>query len=67
MPIYSVEKSIADAFRSSRLVDKSIAIESLRSALEERKATPASIAKAARENGAWTKLAPYLEALTSNG
>ena len=65
--IYSVEKSIADAFRNSKLVDKSVAIESLRAALDEKKATPGSIAKAARENGAWPKIRPYLEALTSNG
>ena len=67
VPIYSVEKSIADAFRNSRLVDKSVAIECLRAALTQRKATPASLAKAARENGAWTKIRPYLEALTSDG
>ncbi len=67
VPIYSVEKSIADAFRNSRLVDKAVAIECLRTALKERKATPASLAKAARENGAWTTIRPYLEALTSDG
>ncbi len=67
VPIYSAAKSIADAFRNPKLVDRSVAIECLKSALEGRKATPSSLADAARENGAWRRMRPYLEALTSNG
>jgi len=65
--VYSVPKSLADAFRNKRLVDRSVAIESLKSALDQRKASPAAIAEAAKKFGAWSQMRPYLEALTSNG
>ena len=65
--IYSVAKSLADAFRNARLFDRSVAIESLRSAIEQRKATPAEIAQAAKDCGAWKIMRPYLEALAQNG
>jgi len=67
VPIYSVTKTLADLFRNPRLVDRSIAIEGLRAALDQRKATAGAIAQAARDGGAWTTMSPYLEALTSNG
>ena len=67
VPIYTLEKCLSDAFRNSRLVDKSVAIESLRNTLETRKTTPGKLAEVAKRNGAWNKMAPYLEALTSNG
>ncbi|OJW73697.1 MAG: transcriptional regulator [Sphingomonadales bacterium 63-6] len=67
VPIYSVAKTLADLFRNARLVDRSIAVEGLRSALEQRKASPAEIAEAARAGGAWSIMRPYLEALTFNG
>lgn len=66
VPIFSVPKSLADVFRS-RLVDRSVAIEALRAALQQRKTTPAAIAETAMVNGAWKKMKPFLEALTSNG
>lgn len=65
--IYSVEKSLADAFRNPKLVDRSVAIEALRAALEQRKASPATLMQAAMTFGAGKVMAPYLEALTSNG
>lgn len=65
--IYSISKSIADAFRNPKLVDRSVAIESLRSALEQRKVRPAELMQAAITYGAGKTLRPYLEALTSNG
>lgn len=65
--VYSVAKSIADSFRNSRLVDRSVAIEAMKSALADRKATAGELAVAARENGAWNQMRPYLEAVTSNG
>lgn len=65
--IYSVVKTLADLFRNGRLVDRSVAVEGLRSALEERKATPSQIAEAAHAGGAWGIMRPYLEALTFNG
>jgi len=67
VPIYSIEKSLCDAFRLPKLVDRSVAIESLKSALEDGKTTPAKIANAAKKYRAWNQLSPYLEALTSNG
>nr|WP_314465958.1 type IV toxin-antitoxin system AbiEi family antitoxin domain-containing protein [uncultured Novosphingobium sp.] len=67
VPIYSVSKTLADAFRNPKLVDRSVAIESLRAALRLRKATPAMIATAAKMGGAWKAMQPYLEALASNG
>lgn len=66
VPIFSVAKTLADVFRN-KLVDRSIAIEALRAALEQRKTTPAAIAHAAIEGGAWKKMRPYLEALTADG
>lgn len=67
VPIYSVPKTLADMFRNGRLVDRSVAVEGLRAAVEQRKATPSAIAEAARSGGAWRIMRPYLEALTFNG
>ena len=65
--VYSITKSIADAFRNPKLVDRSVAIEAMKSTLNDRKATPGQLATAAQQNGAWNQMRPYLEALTSNG
>ena len=67
VPIYSVPKTLADLFRNSRLVDRSVAVEGLRAALDQRKASPAQIADAAQAGGAWRTMRPYLEALNFNG
>jgi predicted transcriptional regulator of viral defense system len=67
VPVYSVVKSLADAFRNPKLVDRSVAIESLRSTIEQRKASPSDIAQAAMDCGAWKVMRPYLEAITHNG
>ncbi|WP_416911712.1 hypothetical protein [Paracoccus sp. (in: a-proteobacteria)] len=65
--MYTISKTLADAFRNQRLVDRSVAIEALKTAIEQRKATASAIAEAAREYGAWNQMRPYLEAVTSNG
>ena len=65
--IYSVPKTHGDLFRNGRLVDRSVAVEGLRAAVEQRKASPSEIAEAARTGGAWKIMRPYLEALTFNG
>lgn len=65
--IYSVEKSLCDAFRHPKLVDRSVAIECLKSALTDKKTTPAKIANTAKKYRAWNQINQYLEALTSNG
>ena len=67
VPVFSAAKTLADLFRNSRIVDRSVAVEGLRAALDQRKATPAQIADAARAGGAWRAMRPYLEALTFNG
>jgi len=67
VPVYSVPKSLADAFRNRRLIDRSVAVECLRNAIEQRKATPCEIAQAATDCGAWKQMQPYLEAITANG
>ncbi|BBB08497.1 type IV toxin-antitoxin system AbiEi family antitoxin domain-containing protein [Sphingopyxis sp. EG6] len=67
VPIYSVPKTLADLFRNSKLVDRSVAVEGLRATIEQRKATPSAIAEGAKAGGAWKIMQPYLEALTSNG
>jgi predicted transcriptional regulator of viral defense system len=67
VPVYSVTKTLADAFRNPKLVDRSVAIESLRSALDQRKVTPSMIAEGAKAGGAWKTMQPFLEAFTANG
>ena len=67
VPIYSVTKSLADAFRNPKLVDRSVAIECLRNAVQQNKASPADIAQTATACGAWRRMQPYLETLTSYG
>lgn len=65
--VYSIAKTIADAFRNPKLVDRSVAIEGMKAVLGAPKATSSQLATAARENGAWNLMRPYLEVLTSNG
>ncbi len=67
VPVYSISKALADAFRNPKLLDRSVAIECLRNAVKERKATPAAIAEAAQRCGAWIRIRPYLEAITADG
>ncbi|MBS3928357.1 MAG: type IV toxin-antitoxin system AbiEi family antitoxin domain-containing protein [Sphingomonadales bacterium] len=67
VPVFSIEKTLADIFRNPRLVDRSVAVEGLRAALQQRKATPAEISEAAKAADAWNIMRPYLEALTANG
>ena len=65
--VYSVTKSLADAFRNPRLVEQAVALESLKSALRMRKATPAEIMTTAVTYRAAKVMRPYLEALTIDG
>jgi predicted transcriptional regulator of viral defense system len=72
--IYNPAKTVVDLFRyrqsAGRRYKKSpglnIALEGLREALRQRKATPAAIAEYANEAGIWKALQPYLEAMTAN-
>lgn len=65
--VYSIAKTIADAFRNPKLLDRSVTIEAMKAALGARKATAGQLATAARENAAWNQMRPYLEALASSG
>lgn len=65
--VYDVSKTIADLFRHRNRVGSSVAIDGLREALRQRKATPAAIARAAAQGGVQKIMAPYLDVLASDG
>jgi len=65
VPIFSVCKTIADIFRYRRTVGIDLAIEGLREAIQQRKATPGELARCATEAGVWKIMEPYLAALTN--
>ena len=74
VPIYNVAKTVVDLFRYRQGAGKryknspglNIALEGLRGALHQRKATPAKIAEYASEAGIWKVVEPYLQAMTAN-
>lgn len=65
--IYGPAKTVVDLFRYRRKVGLNVAIEGLKEAIRQRKATPSEIARFANEAGAWRMMRPYVEALTVNG
>lgn len=66
VPVFGVAKTVADLFRYRRTVGELLAIEGLRQALRQRKATPAQLAREAQAAGVWRTMQPYLMALTSD-
>ena len=72
--IYTPAKTVVDLFRYRQRAGKryqkspglNLALEGLREALRQRKATPSEIAKYAIEAGIWKVVRPYLEAMTAN-
>ena len=72
--IYDPAKTVIDLFRYRQSAGKrykhspglNLALEGLREALRQRKATPAKIAEYATEAGIWKAVQPYLEAMTAN-
>jgi len=66
VPVFGVAKTVADVFRYRRTVGDALAIEGLRQALRQRKATPAEIAREAEAAGVWATMEPYVMALTSD-
>ena len=66
VPVFGVAKTVADLFRYRRTVGDALALEGLRQALRQRKATPAEIAREARFAGVWATMEPYVMALTSD-
>jgi predicted transcriptional regulator of viral defense system len=65
--VYEVAKTVADLFRHRKTVGNNVALEGLREALRQRRATPAALARAAQEGRVWTVMRPYIEALTEDG
>jgi predicted transcriptional regulator of viral defense system len=66
VPVFGVAKTVADLFRYRRTVGELLALEGLRQALRQRKATPAQLAREAKTAGVWPTMQPYLMALTSD-
>jgi predicted transcriptional regulator of viral defense system len=74
VPIYNPAKTVVDLFRyrqsAGRRYKKSpglnLALEGLREALRQRKATPAAIAEYASKAGVWKVVEPYLQAMIAN-
>ncbi len=72
--IYSPAKTVVDLFRYRRSAGKryrkspglNLALEGLREALRQRKATPSELARYANEAGIWKVMQPYLDAMTAN-
>ncbi len=65
--VFGVAKTVADCFRHRNKIGQDIALEGMREALRQRKATPAEIARRVRAGGVWTVARPYLEALVADG
>jgi predicted transcriptional regulator of viral defense system len=66
VPIRGVAETIADLFRYRRTVGINIALEGLREALRQRKATPADISRAGVNGKIWKNMEPYVSALISH-
>ncbi len=72
--IYNPAKTIVDLFRYRQPAGRryrtspglNLALEGLREALRQRKATPSEIARYAEEARVWRVIEPYLEAMTAN-
>jgi predicted transcriptional regulator of viral defense system len=72
--IYRPAKTVVDLFRYRRAAGRryrrspglNLALEGMREALRQRKATPAELARYANEAGVWKIMQPYLEAMTPN-
>jgi predicted transcriptional regulator of viral defense system len=73
--IYRPAKTVVDMFRYRQSAGRrykrspglALALEGLREALHQRRATPAEIARYAEEGGVWKVVRPYLEAMMANG
>lgn len=74
VPIYDAAKTVVDLFRYRRSVVRryrhstglNLALEGLKEALRQRKATPAEIARYASRAGVWKAMEPYVDAMLAN-
>lgn len=62
--VYGAAKTVADCFRFRNQIGVEVAIEALRSGLEERKFSPGQVLGAARLGRVESVMRPYLEAMT---
>lgn len=67
VPIFGIAKTVADLFRYRQTVGVNVALEGLREALRQKKASPAEIATEATDAKVWKIMEPYMSALTSHG
>ena len=63
VPIYGVAKTVADCFKHRRHVGEDVAIEALRDALRQRKATVSELMKYAAIDRVTERIAPYIKAM----
>lgn len=66
VPIFGVAKTVADLFRYRQTVGVNVALEGLREALRQKKASPSEIAREAVDAKVWKVMEPYMSALTSH-
>jgi len=64
--VFSAARAVVDCFRHRSKVGLTVAIEGLREALRQGRATPAEIARQADVGGVSTVIRPYLEALPAH-
>ena len=67
VPIFGVAKTVADLFRYRQTVGVNVALEGLREALRQKKASPSEIAREAADAKVWKIMEPYMSALMSHG
>ena len=63
VPIYGVAKTVADCFKHRRQVGEDVAIEALRDALRQRKASVSELMKYAAIDRVANRIAPYIKAM----
>lgn len=63
VPIYGVAKTVADCFKHRRNVGEDVAVEALRDALRQRKATASELMRYAAINRVTRRIEPYVRAM----
>lgn len=63
VPVYGVAKTVADCFKHRRHVGEDVAIEALRDALRQRKATPSELMKFAAIDRVTSRMEPMIKAM----
>ena len=63
VPIYAVAKTVADCFKHRRHVGEDVAVEALRDALRQRKATASELMRYAAINRVTRRIEPYVRAM----